>query len=97
MSKTNIKCPRCNSDKLYKFGMNKQAKQKYQCKQCKRQFAIGDGDGRPKLNNPKMKTRCGKELTYIIHKHYNRYKCTTRGCNHIIVKHHTTNIDTASW
>ena len=53
MSKTNIKCPRCNSDKLYKFGMNKQPKQKYQCKQCKRQFAIGDGDGRPKLNNPK--------------------------------------------
>ena len=50
MSKTNIKCPRCNSDKLYKFGMNKQAKQKYQCKQCKRQFAIGGGDGRPKLN-----------------------------------------------
>ena len=44
MSKTNIKCPRCNSDKLYKFGMNKQAKQKYQCKQCKRQFAIGDGE-----------------------------------------------------
>ena len=66
MSKTNIKCPRCNSDKLYKFGMNKQAKQKYQCKQCKRQFAIGDGDGRPKLNNPKC-PRCGKELTYIIH------------------------------
>ena len=52
MNKTNIKCPRCHSDKLYKFGFNKQAKQKYQCKQCKRQFALGDGDGRPKLNNP---------------------------------------------
>ena len=64
MSKTNIKCPRCNSDKLYKFGMNKQAKQKYQCKQCKRQFAIGDGDGRPKLNSPKC-PRCGKG-TYFI-------------------------------
>ena len=96
MSKTNIKCPRCNSDKLYKFGMNKQAKQKYQCKQCKRQFAIGDGDGRPKLNNPKC-PRCGKG-TYLHHsyKHYNRYKCNNKKCNHIIVKHHTTNIDTAS-
>lgn len=50
MSKTNIKCPRCNSDKLYNFGLNKQANQKYQCKQCKRQFALGDGDGLPKLN-----------------------------------------------
>ncbi|WP_156625184.1 hypothetical protein, partial [Clostridium tertium] len=29
MNKTNIKCPRCHSDKLYKFGFNKQAKQKY--------------------------------------------------------------------
>ena len=88
MSKTNIKCPHCNSDKLYKFGMNKQAKQKYQ---CKHQFAISDGDGRPKLNNPKS-PRCDKG-TYLHHayKHYNRYKC-----NHIIVKHHTTNIDTAS-
>ena len=66
MSKTNIKCPRCNSDKLYKFGMNKQAKQKYQCKQCKRQFAIGDGDGRPKLNNPNVLDAV-RELTYIIH------------------------------
>ena len=40
MNKTNIKCPRCHSDKLYKFGFNKQAKQKYQCKQCKRQFHL---------------------------------------------------------
>ena len=31
MNKTNIKCPRCHSDKLYKFGFNKQAKQNYQC------------------------------------------------------------------
>ena len=46
--------------------MNKQAKQKYQCKQCKRQFALGDGDGRPKLNNPKC-PRCGKGTYYIMH------------------------------
>ena len=64
----NIKCPRCHSDKLYKFGFNKQAKQKYQCKQCKRQFALGDGDGRPKLNNPRC-PKCGKikKPTYTIH------------------------------
>lgn len=36
MNKTDIKCPRCHSDKLYKFGFNKQAKQKYQYKQYKR-------------------------------------------------------------
>ena len=86
MNKTNIKCPRCNSDKLYKFGLN----QKYQCRQCKRQFALGDGDGIPKMNYPKC-PKCGKS-TYLHHayKHYNRYKCNNRKCNHIIVKHHTT-------
>ncbi|MDK0692386.1 transposase, partial [Clostridium perfringens] len=34
MNKTNIKCPRCHSEKLYKFGFDKQANQKYQCKKC---------------------------------------------------------------
>ncbi|MBE6051872.1 MAG: IS6 family transposase, partial [Clostridium sp.] len=32
MNKTNkIRCPRCHSDQLYKFGLDKQANQKYQC------------------------------------------------------------------
>lgn len=96
MNKTTIKCPRCYSDKLYKFGLNKQANQKYQCKQCKRQFALGDGDGLPKMNYPKC-PKCGKG-TYLHHsyKHYNRYKCNNKSCNHIAVKHHTLNINEAS-
>ena len=65
MSKTNIKCPRCNSDKLYKFGMNKQAKQKYQCKQCNIQFVLGDGEGLPKKNYPRC-PKCGN-VTYTMH------------------------------
>lgn len=39
MNKTKVKYPRCNSDQLYKFGLDKQANQKYQCKKCKRLFA----------------------------------------------------------
>ena len=39
MNKTKVKCPRCHSDQLYKFGLDKQANQKYQCKKCRRQFA----------------------------------------------------------
>ena len=48
------------------------------------------------MNYPKC-PKCGKG-TYLHHayKHYNRYKCNNRKCNHIIVKHHTTNIDYAS-
>lgn len=45
MNKTNLKCPCCQSTKLYKFGFDKQANQKYQCKECARQFVLGDGDG----------------------------------------------------
>lgn len=92
MNKNNIKGPRCNHDKLCKLVLNKQAKQKYQCKQCKRQFALGDGDGLPKLNNP----RCPKCDLDHAYKHYNRYKCNNKKCNHIIVKPHTTNIDVSS-
>lgn len=92
MNKTNIKCPRCHSDKLYKFSFNKQAKQKYQCKQCKRQFALDDDEGLPKRNYPRC-PKCGKR-TYLHHsyKYYNRYKYNNKKCNNIIVKHHTTNI-----
>lgn len=39
MNKTNIKCPRCHSSKLSKFGYDMQANQKYQCKKYRRQFA----------------------------------------------------------
>ena len=96
MNKTKLKCPRCHSDQLYKFGLDKQANQKYQCKNCKRQFVAGDDVGRPKRNYPKC-PKCGK-ATYLHHqyKHYNRYKCGNRKCNHIIVEHHNLNIDNAS-
>lgn len=47
MNKTNIKCSLCHSDKLYKLGLNKYAKQKYQCNQFRLQFTLGDGKGLP--------------------------------------------------
>jgi len=39
MTKTNVSCPRCSSNDLYKFGHDQFGHQKYQCKKCKRQFA----------------------------------------------------------
>ena len=70
MNKTNIKCPRYNSDKLYKFALNKQAKQKYQCKQCKPQLALGAGDGLPKMNYPNCpkydKVTCTMHINIMI-------------------------------
>ena len=85
MNKTKLKCPRCHSDQLYKFGLDKQANQKYQCKNCKRQFVAGDDVGRPKRNYPKC-PKCGK-ATYLHHqyKHYNRYKCGNLSLIHISI------------
>lgn len=63
MNKTNIKCPRYHSNKLYKYGMNKQTNQKYQCKICKRHFALGNG--LPKMNYSRY-PKCDKG-TYLHH------------------------------
>lgn len=93
MNKTNIKCPRCHSDQLYKFGMDKHANQKYQCKKCKHHFTPDSVSTKPKSNYP----RCPKcdRATYLHHeyKHYNRYTCANKKCNHVIVQYHNINID----
>ena len=96
MSKTNIKCPRCHSEKLYKFGLDKQANQKYQCQKCKRQFAP-DSVSNPIISKYPRCPKCNK-ATYLHYeyKHCNRYKCSNRKCDHIVIKHHTCNIDLAS-
>ncbi|WP_410745802.1 IS6 family transposase, partial [Clostridium neonatale] len=96
MNKTKVKCPRCHSDQLYKFGLDKQANQKYQCKNCKRQFAP-DSVSMPKKSKYPTCPKCGKS-TFLHHsyKHYNRYKCGNKKCNHVIVHHHNLNIDDAS-
>ena len=96
MNKTNIKCPRCHSHELYKFGLDKQANQKYQCKKCKRQFAPDSVSVERKSPYPRC-PKCGC-ATYLHHqyKHYNRYKCGSKKCNHVIVQYHNTNIDPTS-
>ena len=49
--------PLYNSNKLYKFGLNNQANQKYQYKQCKCQFALRTDNRLPtfKLKADKFK------------------------------------------
>lgn len=96
MNKTTLKCPRCHSNKLYKFGFDKQANQKYQCQNCNRQFVEGDGDGVQETKYPRC-PKCNR-ATYLHHtyQHYNRYKCGNRKCNHIITQYHNFNIDLSS-
>jgi transposase-like protein len=78
-----IKCPRCNSSKLYKFGKDPYGYQKYQCKLCKRQFAPLSPKASKKLKGYPKCPKCGK-ATFIHHdyEHYTRYRCWDKKCNH---------------
>jgi len=78
-----IKCPRCNSFELYKYGKDIHGYQKYQCKVCKRQFApFSPKSPRKSKGYPKC-PKCGK-ATFIHHdyKHYTQYRCGDKKCNH---------------
>ena len=87
MSKAKLKCPRCHSHKLNKFGKDKAGNQKYQCKECKRQFTPWATPKERKLCEYPRCPLCGK-ATYIHHDYpkYTRYKCGNRKCNHILVQ-----------
>jgi DNA-directed RNA polymerase subunit RPC12/RpoP len=38
---SDIKCPRCDAEAIYKFGKTKTGKQRYICQVCNRQFVPG--------------------------------------------------------
>lgn len=75
MNKQNNKviCALCYSKNLYKFGKDREDNQKFQCKDCGRQF-VPAKIKRELVGYPKC-PRCGKG-TYLHHdhKHYTRFK-----------------------
>ena len=95
MNKTKVKCPRCHSAQLYKFGLDKQANQKYQCKNVNNNSLLTVST--PKKSKYPKCPKCGK-ATFLHHayKHYNCYKCGNKKCNHVVVHHYNLNIDNAS-
>ena len=93
-----IKCPRCNSSKLYKFGKDPYGYQKYQCRDCRRQFST-----KPKSNTTTRNSKhprcpkCGK-ASFIHHdyKHYTNYRCSDKKCYHSFFIAKPTDIDNPS-
>jgi len=76
------KCPKCNSQILYKYGKDKMGNQKYQCRICKHQFAEGS---KRKASNRKYPScpLCGK-ASFLHHDYedYSNYRCGDKKCNH---------------
>lgn len=77
-----IRCPRCRSTKLYKFGKNSQGHQKYQCKACKRQFTSHSSSSFEHRHYPRC-PKCGK-ATFLHHdyKFYSNFRCGDKSCYH---------------
>jgi DNA-directed RNA polymerase subunit RPC12/RpoP len=76
------KCPKCNSQKLYKYGKDKIGNQKYQCQICKHQFAER---GKRKASNRKYLScpLCGKaSFSHHDYEDYFNYRCGDKKFNH---------------
>ena len=61
----NIFCPRCFSKNLYRFGKNKLGHQKYQCKQCARQFSPDSNSNKNKRPYPKCPICNSRKCNHI--------------------------------
>jgi transposase-like protein len=69
------KCPRCDSDALYKFGKTKNGKQRYKCQLCNRQFVLGKT--RLEVKNRPDCPSCGKPMhVYMRSDYFIRFRCS---------------------
>lgn len=86
-----VSCPKCNSQKLHKFGKDKDGFQKYRCRICLHQFAPERPKGPMRINaqgqidNRKHPScpACGK-ASFLHHDYvdYFNYRCCDKKCNH---------------
>jgi len=75
-------CPKCNSQKLYKFGKDKFGNQKYQCRICKHQFVPAHISSIRQHKYP-FCPACSK-ASFLHHDYndYSNYGCNDKKCNH---------------
>ncbi len=78
---SHIRCPKCHSLNLYKFGKNPLGRQKYQCKECKRQFTSYSSSFKHR-DYPRC-PKCDK-ATFIHHdyKFYTNFWYGDKSCYH---------------
>ena len=96
--KTKIKCPKCNSQNIYKFGKDpKTGNQKYQCKDCKHQGTFLDPVNRESKKGYPRCPLCGKG-SYLHHdyKYYSNFTCNDKSCKHSFYIVKPTAVDDAS-
>ena len=98
-------CPKCNNNhSFYRYGKDLSGYQKYQCRNCKHQFAP-DNPGAGQVGRPLRPERrkhpscpmCGK-ASFLHHDydHYSNYRCGDKRCNHSFFSWKQTAIASAS-
>jgi len=77
-----FRCPKCNFHLLYKYGKDKYGNQKYQCRNCKHQFAPNHVS-KSKVRKYPACPKCGKG-SFLHHDYddYSNYRCNDKKCNH---------------
>jgi transposase-like protein len=76
-------CPKSNnSHHFYRYGKDKFGNQKYQCRQCKHQFAPSHLPLKRKRKYPPC-PKCGK-CSFLHHdyQNYSNFRCSDKQCNH---------------
>lgn len=100
MNNLSVFCPRCNSKNLYKYGfqvVDDSRYQKYQCKDCKRQFAPDAPTNTYVKRNYPNCPLC-KKGTFLHHdyRYYSNFRCNDKKCNHSFKVAKPGNIDPTS-
>ena len=90
----NVKCPRCQSSDVYKFGKDpKTGHQKYQCKSCKHQGTFLNPVNKDERKFYPRGSKKGypscplcKHAMYIHHdyKYYTHFQCGNKKCGHSV-------------
>lgn len=72
---SDVTCPGCGADVLYKYGKDKRGKQRFYCLICERQFV--PGISRPKVDNRPICPLCGEDMNlYMRGDGVLRFRCS---------------------
>jgi len=95
-----LKCPKCNNKhSFYRYGKDPDGYQKYQCRNCKHQFA----PERPRAEGANCRRKyppcpvCGK-ASFLHHdfEHYSNYRCGDKKCYHSFFAFKNTAVKSSS-
>ncbi|MBN1106159.1 MAG: Insertion element protein [Deltaproteobacteria bacterium] len=74
-TKGELKCPRCGSDALYKYGRSHSGKGRFLCLSCNRQF-VGSPSRKPPKERP-ICPKCGEKMhVFMRHPDATRFRCS---------------------